>query len=64
MLVLSRKIGEEILIGDNVRLVVYRIHGNRVQLGIRAPAGVPIYRTELLAQSGERQREPLVHKAR
>lgn len=64
MLVLSRKTGEEILIGDNVRLVVYRIHGNRVQLGILAPEEVPVYRAELLASSGEREREPIVHKAR
>ena len=49
MLVLSRKIGEEILIGDDVRLVVYRIHGNRVQIGIDAPRGIPVYRGELAA---------------
>jgi carbon storage regulator len=48
MLVLSRKPGEEILIGDNVRLVVHSIRGNRVRLGIAAPEGVPIARAELL----------------
>jgi len=49
MLVLSRKLGEEILIGNDVRLVVYRIGGNRVRLGIAAPDGVPVHRAELLA---------------
>lgn len=51
MLVLSRKLGEEILIGDDVRLVVYRISGNRVRLGIAAPEGVPVHRAELLANA-------------
>ena len=37
MLMLSRKLGDEILIGDNIRLVVNRIVGNRVMLGIAAP---------------------------
>ena len=49
MLVLSRKLGEEIIIGDDVRLVVYRIKGNRVRLGIAAPDGIPVHRAELLS---------------
>lgn len=57
MLVLSRKIGEEILIGDDVRLVVYRIHGNRVQIGIDAPKGIPVYRGELVATKKEANNE-------
>ncbi len=63
MLVLSRKLGEEILIGDDVRLIVYHIGGNRVRLGISAPDGVPIYRDELLKHGGEARRET-VAKAR
>ncbi|MCH5377347.1 MAG: carbon storage regulator [Planctomycetes bacterium] len=47
MLVLSRKSGEEIIIGDNIRLVVSRISGNRVTLGIAAPNDVHITRGEL-----------------
>ncbi len=47
MLVLSRKIGEEILIGDEIRLVVNRISGNRVTIGIKAPDDVHIVRGEL-----------------
>ena len=49
MLVLSRKQGEEILIGDDVRLVVQRIGGNRVTIAIEAPEHVTITRSELLA---------------
>ena len=47
MLVLSRKIGEEIVIGDQIRLVVNRISGNRVTIGIQAPDDVHIVRGEL-----------------
>jgi len=47
MLVLTRKLGEEIVIGDNIKLVVNRIAGNRVTLGINAPGNVTILRGEL-----------------
>jgi carbon storage regulator len=51
MLVLSRKAGEEIMIGDNIRLVITRISGNRVTVGIAAPKMVQIARCELETQS-------------
>ena len=47
MLVLSRKVGQEILIGDNVRITVTKVSGNRVTLGIEAPDHVRILRGEL-----------------
>ncbi|MCE9548433.1 MAG: carbon storage regulator [Planctomycetia bacterium] len=47
MLVLSRKVGEKIQIGDNVTLIVTRIAGNRVTLGVSAPKNMRIVRTEL-----------------
>ena len=47
MLVLSRKAGEEILIGDNIRVVINRIAGNRVTIGVTAPEEVRIVRGEL-----------------
>ena len=47
MLVLSRKIGERIRIGDAVTLTVVRIHGDKVRLGIEAPADVAIHREEV-----------------
>ncbi len=47
MLVLSRKEGEQLLIGDNIVLTVNRISGNRVAIGINAPKEVPIVRGEL-----------------
>ena len=47
MLVLSRKIGERLVIGDGITVVVNRIAGNRVTLGIEAPSDVRIVRGEL-----------------
>ena len=47
MLVLSRKVGERIVIGDNITVVVTRVSGNRVTLGIEAPDVVRIVRGEL-----------------
>jgi carbon storage regulator len=47
MLVLSRRPGEEILIGDNVKLIVNRVSGGRVKIGITAPDNVRIVRGEL-----------------
>jgi len=48
MLVLSRKIGERIIINNDVAVEVLQIIGNRVRLGVTAPAGVPILREELV----------------
>lgn len=47
MLVLSRKIGEKVVIGDGIVLVVKRILGQRVTFGIDAPQDVRIVRGEL-----------------
>jgi len=48
VLVLSRKHGEEIVIGDNIRIRVLRQHGGRVRLGITAPPTVHIARMEIV----------------
>jgi carbon storage regulator len=53
MLVLSRKLGEEVVIGDNIRVTVVAIWGNRVRLGFEAPAEMLIRREELGRPAGE-----------
>jgi carbon storage regulator len=50
MLVLSRKIGDKVVIDGNITVEVVKIHGNRVTLGIEAPASVRILREELSQQ--------------
>ncbi|HMO14414.1 MAG TPA: carbon storage regulator CsrA [Pirellulaceae bacterium] len=47
MLVLSRKVGERILIGENIAVTVVRITGGGVRIGIEAPAELPVIREEL-----------------
>lgn len=47
MLVLNRKKGETIVIGDNIRLTVIDVQGDQVKIGIDAPKNVSIYREEI-----------------
>lgn len=50
MLVVSRKPGESIHIGDNIILTVLDVRGDKVRLGIDAPLEVRVLRTELLSR--------------
>jgi len=52
MLVLSRKPGEKILIGDNVTVTIVRIGPNTVRIGIEAPRDMNIVREELCETAG------------
>lgn len=47
MLVLSRKRDERIVIGGNIVITVIEVRGDKVRLGIEAPADVPVHRQEI-----------------
>ena len=47
MLVLTRKLGETIIIDDNIVIKVVDIHGKQIRLGIEAPMEIGIYRGEI-----------------
>lgn len=47
MLVLSRKVGEAVMVGDDVEVFVFDIKGDKVRLGVRAPKDVPVHRREV-----------------
>ncbi len=64
MLVLSRKIGEKVVIGDEIVLVVKRILGQRVTFGIEAPETVRIVRGELPRFDTPREVVPVEHADR
>ena len=49
MLVLSRRVGERICIGDGIVVTVVSTRGRQVQVGIEAPRHVPVLREELVA---------------
>ncbi len=54
MLLLSRKVGERIVVGENITIEVIKIKGNRITLGLNAPADVTILRGELTKPSAKR----------
>ena len=47
MLVLSRRVGEEIIINENIRVTVVAVKGDRIRLGIEAPRDVSVDRAEV-----------------
>ena len=50
MLVLSRRVGESIVIGDDVTVTILEVRGDIVRVGIDAPRSVAVHRAELLEQ--------------
>jgi carbon storage regulator CsrA len=53
MLVLSRKVNEEVVIGNDIKVTIVRVAGNRVRIGISAPDNVAIRRAEISFDGGE-----------
>ncbi|PKM88334.1 MAG: carbon storage regulator [Firmicutes bacterium HGW-Firmicutes-12] len=50
MLALTRKIGQSIMIGENIEITVVEVRGDQVKLAVQAPRAVPIYRKEIYEQ--------------
>ena len=57
MLVLTRKLGENIRIGDNVKITVLEVRGTQVKLGIEAPPEVIVHREEIYERIQEENRK-------
>lgn len=58
MLILTRRIGEVIAIGDDIRLTVLGVKGNQVRVGVQAPPSVAVHREEIYERVlAERRRE-------
>jgi carbon storage regulator len=53
MLALTRKVGESIIIDDNVEITVISVHGDQIKLGIEAPRNIAIHRKEIYLQIQE-----------
>ena len=61
MLILTRRIGENLRIGTNVTVTILGVKGNQVKVGIDAPKSLPVHREELylrIQKEREREREP------
>ena len=59
MLVLTRKIGETVIIGDNVTVTVLGIQGGQIKFGINAPKDVSVHREEIyerIKREGKREK--------
>lgn len=60
MLVLSRKVGEKLVIDGNITVEVVKIQGNRITLGLVAPSDVKILRSELNQKQPQATKNQLV----
>jgi carbon storage regulator len=63
MLVLSRKPGQSILIGDNIEVKIIEVQGDQVRIGINAPRDVYILRKELMDEVRQVNRQAVVDGA-
>jgi carbon storage regulator len=56
MLILTRKVGETVMIGDNVAVAIIGVKGNQIRIGINAPKDVPVHRKEIYERIRHEQR--------
>ena len=57
MLILTRKVGESVLIGDDISITVLSVRGNQVKLGVQAPKEVSVHREEIYQRIKQTQDE-------
>jgi carbon storage regulator len=57
MLILTRRTGESLRIGDDVEVTVMAVNGSQVRIGIKAPRNIPVDREEI-AERKQRERDP------
>ena len=58
MLILTRRIGETLMIGENVTVTVLGVKGNQVRIGVQAPVSVPVHREEIFDRINQENSQP------
>jgi carbon storage regulator len=62
MLILTRRVGETVMIGNEVTVTVLGVKGNQVRIGINAPKTVAVHREEIYERIKREQQGALVHE--
>jgi carbon storage regulator len=62
MLILTRRVGETVVIGDEVTVTVLGVKGNQVRLGVNAPRHVAVHREEIYERIKREQTDEEVHE--
>ena len=64
MLILTRRIGESVMIGDDIKISVLGVKGNQIRIGVSAPREVAVHREEIFQRIQEEQTEQSLKVAR
>ncbi len=59
MLILTRRVGESVMIGDDVTITVLGVKGNQVRIGVNAPKDVAVHREEIYERIQKEQDAPV-----
>ncbi|MBE2896968.1 carbon storage regulator CsrA [Pasteurellaceae bacterium HPA106] len=58
MLILTRKVGENLLIGEDISISILSVRGNQVKIGVSAPKEITVHREEIYLRLKEAEKEP------